>query len=273
VFGWFKRGRPTADEVLTHAERSVRAHLPPSAQVARDGTSLTLSLDGVRGTRWNLAEVVRLAPEDPDWRTGVEALARQAAQGLSTPREGSAQPRPRHLLQVRLLPASAVPGWSGDLVFPGVVAVFGWPDGAGRFTSASPEERPGLDEDGLALRRVAAMNALRTHPFHPQDLLHPLHPSLPVFTNAPHPCIAVTLMLPWLWTQEVVPLLPGKSGVLLAAVPSADRVLLAAGDSIELQRTLRTLATAGAGMEDQAFPAQLYRFHRDEWTVLGTEAN
>src|SRR5688572_15556291 len=83
MFGLFKKkGGPSPEDVMAHARAAVLAHRPATG-IEERGLALALTV-GQRQVVWNLHDVARLAPEDPEWKAGVESMARKVVERLGS---------------------------------------------------------------------------------------------------------------------------------------------------------------------------------------------
>lgn len=152
---------PTPEEVLAHAIECVKS-IEPAAQIERKNeTSLMVQAAG-RSFLWNLADPMRLAPEDEGWREGVMELAKRVFEQFRAPASGQDVAMAPDNVVVLVWPQTKIDALGfkvmAEKLVDGLVLFYGVRV-AGKVRSIKPEE---LASSGVSLevfRQRAVMNA------------------------------------------------------------------------------------------------------------------
>jgi hypothetical protein len=265
MFGLFSK-KPTSDQVVTYALEALRRQSPDLA-VTRDGVSLRVRR-GDRELVWNLSDVARLAPTNPDWKAEIDDLARQVVE------RRPATASPRGAIEVRLRPAVRVPSelktgeMSAEPVLDDLWAIYGFATESGVSAARWSELEPAAGSRD-ALRTFAAATTLGAG-FRYADMMSPVKDGIPLFTNAEfHPNVATALLMPPDYWQTLMAAFEPQPPTMLAAIPSSSRIFLTTADEPAFVETMQELVEASSGMEEELLSQRVYRFDGTVWRAIG----
>jgi len=253
---------PMPEEVLAHAIECVKA-IEPAAVVEQKGdTGLMIHAEG-RSVLWNLADPMRLAPEDEQWREGVATLAKRVFEHFRAPPVTMPAVMAPENVVVLVWPAVKLDELEFEVVceklVDGLVLFYGVRS-QGQIRSIRPAE---LEASGLSLSSLRE-HAVRNTGADAEKLdFAPLQPGREVFTNQGHSPVAASVLADTrFWTK-----LASTMGPLLVAVPSPSRVFLAPDDAKHLV-VLRGLIQQALEVEEEILTTSILRFERDEWAAV-----
>jgi hypothetical protein len=261
MFGRFKKKPQPSPEVVVDTALAALRDISPNLAVERDGMALRIRHED-RLLVWNLTDVARLAPTDPEWREGIASQARQVLGVRSTP---------AHLgLGARLRPAARVPEelrtgdraaepFAGDLW-----ALYGHVTSDGLSVGTWSEL---VHSDRASMRTVHAALTLGRD-FTPRQMLDTIDERIPVFTNGePHPQVATALLMPMEWWTMILDAFGPATTSLLAAVPSPGRIFLAAVDEPAMVDVLSGLIASAHEIEEDLLSTTVFRFDGTAWSA------
>jgi hypothetical protein len=260
LFGKRSSG-PTPDEVIAHAIATLAEHAP-TVKIEREGaTALKLTV-GERLSIWNLANPIRLAAGDADWKAGVTELAQKVVEQLSTPRTSEPPSTvTADTVVVLVMPQVKLQGFGFEVVtdpFVGGLGFFYGVRGGGKIGSITPEALAASGLDRAALRAHAIKNLQLSA----ESLqLAPLQPGAPVLTNQVGSLVAASLLADTATWKK----LASTMGPLLVAVPAPSR-LFVAPDRPEYLKAMQGVIELSLKMEEEILSTRILRFDGEQWS-------
>ncbi len=274
MFGLFRKKRPDADQVVTHAI-DVLGRMIPTAEVDRD--ELVLYVGYGRGFQLDLAPYVKMAAYDFPWEQALDLHAQAHIREADAPEE---EAKPDHAAEeiqhaVRLVTFNTLPGelrgddrWAVEPVAGQLWAMYGEDTEDGfavmEWDALIPDDRHHL------VRWLAAVRTLNRGfdgNFTRDHISVEMTPGLKLFTNDHHPQISAALLMPpafWKGVMEA----EGAEGIFVA-VPAPSRLFWT--PHLNLLEPMRALVANALALEDTTLSQEIYRFDGLEWHVVGSE--
>ena len=231
--------------------------LAPETRVEQEGMALRVFLEPERIVVWNLADVARIAPSDPDWRAGI---AKQASYVLGERPEAETtglgmRLRPRSRIAAELLTGE----WAVEPIVGELYAMYGTTtsEGIQVWKRSALQDRPGWAFAALTLGGDFKFN----------DMLDPIAEDVPMFTNGTfHPQIACALVMPPQWWNLLLKGLGTES--VLVAIPAPSRIFVTPIDTPDMVPVFRQLIAGALEIEEEVLSTDIYRYANDAWTVV-----
>ncbi len=261
LFGKRSDAGPSAEEVIAHATAVITDSVPGSTVGRRTETALEITAGG-RTMVWNLANPIRLAAGEADWKAGIAQLAQKVVAALATPAtEQPSKPLTADTVVVLVWPQAKLKTFPFPVVtdpFVGGLAFFYGVRGGGTIASITPEALAASGLDRAALRQHAFENlGISTESLK----LAPIRRGAPVLTNEVGSMVASSLLVDTDTWQDLV----RKLGPLVVAVPAPSRIFVAP-DRPEIVVAMRQVLELSLKMEEEVLSTRLLRFDGEQWS-------